>query len=51
MVAKVGIRQELGLHVYEQQCGGGGERRSCKTSPVANSRLVSSASCLALPSG
>lgn len=43
MVAKVGIRQGLGLHFYEQQCGGGGERRSSKTSHVASSRLVSSA--------
>lgn len=47
MVARADIRQELGLHVYEQQCGGGGERRSCKTSLVASSKLVSSA----LPSG
>lgn len=51
MVARVGIRQGLELCIYEQQCGGGGERISCMTSLVTSSKLVSSVSCLALPSG
>lgn len=49
--ARASARQALGLRGYEQQCGGGGERRRCKTSLVASCKLVSSASCLTSPSG
>lgn len=47
--ARTSIRQWLGLCSRKQQCGG--ERRRCKSFLIAICKFVSSASCLASPSG